>query len=105
MRSSLLELASWGIFVLLEVSPKLSLLDADVTKREWWAQLVEVYETIVYNPAFDLNQHGWWLFIGFVVCVLYIKRKQQKLKMRELQFLCCSIRNPCFGQEDEDKAD
>jgi len=77
LKSGFLELASWVAFIMLEVSPKLSMFDVDITKRTWWSYVVMIYENIVYNPVIDLDGNASVVICGLVLLSLYIKYKNR----------------------------
>ena len=71
IKSGLLELASWGLFVLLEVAPKLYIGPGEsMFDSAWWAAAVKVWEMAVYNPLVDLDRAG--PVIGGVVLAIVL---------------------------------
>merc|ERR1711924_125735 len=83
IQSGALELASWIAFIVLEVSPKLSMLDADITKRSWWHYVVYYYELIVFNQFVDLDGDAVFVIAGLVGVTLYLRYRRSKKEKKE----------------------
>ena len=77
VKSGLMELCSWVSFAVLEVSPKLSVLDADITKREWWHYVVATYEHVVYNRFIDIDGDGMYFIVLLLLWALYLRFRRR----------------------------
>lgn len=70
LKAGLLELLSWGLFVMLEVSPKLYIGPGEsVFDSAWWSAAARAWEVVVYNPVVDLDRAGP-AFGGVVLAVV-----------------------------------
>ena len=91
VRVGLLELASWGLFVILEVSPKLYIGPPGATMFEstWWTTAAKAWEVVVYNPFVDLDEAGPALGVFVLGVVLWVRIRGC---VRWCLLECC----PCF---------
>jgi hypothetical protein len=69
VRSGLLELCSWAVFIFFEVAPKLS-LDRGLYETKVWRGTISVWEGLVYSPVLDLDRWSLPLGVGAVGGVL-----------------------------------
>ena len=82
VRVSLLELASWLLFVFLEVSPKLYLGQGEtIYESKWWTSMARVWETVVYNAVVDLDKVEPALLTVGVAVTVYVRLQRW--------FACC----------------
>jgi hypothetical protein len=72
--AGLFELLSWGLFVLLEVSPKLYIGPGEsMFESTWWTAAARAWEIAVYNPFVDLDRAGPALGGVVLSIVLWIR--------------------------------
>lgn len=86
VKAGLLELLSWALFVLLEVSPKLYIGSGDnMFESAYWTAAARAWEVIVYNPFLDLDRAGPVLGGVVLTAALWVR-------FRGCVAWCC----PCF---------
>jgi hypothetical protein len=104
----LAELASWALFLLLEVAPKFyfttGLNGEGMFESAWWSTASRVWEVAVYNPVLDMDVVGP-IFVVALVAVAAWVRLRRFARWTHARCPCCvpSCCHPLLGVKNEDR--
>ena len=104
----LFELASWALFLLLEVAPKFyftaGLNGEGMFESAWWGTASRVWEAAVYNPVLDMDVAGPILAVALVAFAAFV-RVRRCAHWAHTRCPCCvpSFCHPLLGVKNEDR--
>jgi hypothetical protein len=104
----LAELASWALFLLLEVAPKFYFTTAlngeGMFESTWWSTASRVWEAAVYNPVLDMDVAGPIFFFALVAVAAWV-RVRRFARWMHARCPCCvpSFCHPLLGVKNEDR--
>ena len=104
----LAELASWALFLLLEVAPKFyftaALKGEGMFESRWWSTASKVWEAAVYNPVLDMDVAGPILAVALVAFAAFV-RVRRCAHWAHTRCPCCvpSFCHPLLGVKNEDR--
>ena len=104
----LAELASWALFLLLEVAPKFyfttALSGEGMFESRWWSTASKVWEAAVYNPVLDMDVAGPALAFALVAVAAFV-RARRFARWVHARCPCCvpSFCHPLLGVKNEDR--
>ena len=102
----LAELASWALFLLLEVAPKFyftaGLNGEGMFESAWWGTASRVWEAAVYNPVLDMDVAGPIFVVALVAFAAWV-RLRRFARWAHARCPCCvpSCCHPLLGVKNE----
>lgn len=97
LQIAIMEFVGWIIFIFLEIYPKIFFFNNNMFEQVWWKDTLIVYEKIVYNTFYDLND---WTFETLTILVLLTIFGRCICCMRNHKYCCFRERKKKKKPED-----